>query len=382
MVIPAEFSLIGSYAFQKTGLKSVTINSASLVINDNAFYSCISLPSITIPGSVKEIGSRAFANCNILNNVNFENSTNTLTYTQTSGTATDGCFYNSPITTVHLGRNINFSNPNAFQQYLFRGNTGLKTLTIGNTVISIPDYTFQGCSGITEITSLNPDPPTIYANTFSGVSKTIPVKVPCVLAYQAAPFWKEFTNFEPFGECPPIPPLFTLNVNSDDTTYGHATSISMKSGAILTSTWSATGFPSVSTTTQFSGKALILANAKANCKFYGWSDGILDPLRIVDITENKTYIAKFVYVPDGIMEMKTVEFSVFPNPSKDKVTVELSENTTGILALFDLNGKVIKNQQINGKTNSMDISSLSAGTYILYLVKDGVASAGVKIMKE
>jgi hypothetical protein len=105
-------------------------------------------------------------------------------------------------------------------------------------------------------------------------------------------------------------------------------------------------------------------------------------MRIVDITSAKTYTALFA-ASVKVDEMKaTTNISVYPNPAKDKVMIELPENTVGTLALFDMNGKIIRRQSVNGNINTIDIDFLSAGAYILRLVQDGVASAGVKIVKE
>jgi hypothetical protein len=85
---------------------------------------------------------------------------------------------------------------------------------------------------------------------------------------------------------------------------------------------------------------------------------------------------------DPVSPFEIPSLKIYPNPAKDMVTVELSENTVGTLALFDLNGKIVKRQSVNGNIATIDIGSLSAGTYVLRLVQDGVASVGVKIMKE
>jgi hypothetical protein len=73
---------------------------------------------------------------------------------------------------------------------------------------------------------------------------------------------------------------------------------------------------------------------------------------------------------------------VYPNPAKDNVTVSLSDNTVGTFAVFDLNGKVVKNQAISGTQTTISTASLAQGTYIIRLVKDGVASSGIKFVKE
>jgi len=386
LIIGNSITSIGDAAFRYcSALTSINIPTyvSSFTIGNSSFASS-GLTSIVIPNIVTTIGSSAFADCTNLMNVTFEDGSTTLKfgdYNQDSGATV---FSGSPINTLYLGRYIDNNNDYSIFSSPFHNKTILKTLTIGKDMTAISDYAFYGCNGLTEITSNNPAPPTLGTYTFNGVVTTIPVKVPCVLAYQSSAWGTVFSNFEQTGICPPRPTTYTLNVLSSNTAYGHATSISMLSGAVLTSTWDFEGNLSTDTTEQFSGKAFLVASAKTNSVFLGWDDGNLEPMRIVDITDNKTYTAKFADISSlGTEEVQaTTNISVYPNPAKDKVTVKLPENTVGTLALFDLNGKIIRNQTVNGNIATIDTASLSIGTYILRLVQNGMASSGVKIVKE
>ena len=60
---PAGATIIGSYAFEGTGVKEVTIGAGVTVIESRAFYDCWSLASVTIAGSVKSIEDEAFYDC-------------------------------------------------------------------------------------------------------------------------------------------------------------------------------------------------------------------------------------------------------------------------------------------------------------------------------
>ena len=120
-----------------TGLTSVTIGNSVTSIGDYAFNRCYGLTSITIPNSVTSIGSSAFSNC-----------------------------------------------------------TGLTSITIPNSVTSIGDWAFGGCTSLTEMYVKATTPPSADYYTFYHVPKTIPVYVPAGTksAYQAANYWKDFTN--------------------------------------------------------------------------------------------------------------------------------------------------------------------------------------------
>ena len=389
VIIGNSVTSIGDATFRNcSALTNISIPDkvSSLTIGSSAFANS-GLTSITVPDIVTSIGTYAFADCGALTNVTLIDRADPLKFDNDYFSHSETVFSGSPINTLYMGRIVTNGYGGFSTSYKspFYNNTTLKTLTIGKDIASILNYTFQGCSYLTQITSNNPVPPTIGANTFDGVIPTTPVHVPCVLAYQSSSWGTKFSNFVQTGDCPNGPTLYTLNVLSSNTDKGHVTSISLSSGAVLTSTWGFEGNISTSTSTQFSGKAIILANAKYNSIFMGWEDegkGNLEPMRIVDITSEKTYTALFAASVKIDETKATTSISVYPNPAKDKVMIELPENTVGTLALFDMNGKIIRRQSANGNINTIDIAFLSAGTYILHLVQDGVASGGVKIVKE
>ena len=63
-------------------------------------------------------------------------------------------------------------------------------------------------------------------------------------------------------------------------------------------------------------------------------------------------------------------FTVYPNPATTELTIELTtqEIENASMFLLDLSGKIVRNQTttVSGtSTSTMDISSLSAGVYVL-----------------
>ena len=162
-----------------------------------AFNQCRSLTTVTIPKSVTSIGGGAFANCQNLATVTIEDGTSTLAFVVVAGNDYIGKYFDgSPIKTLYLGRNINYSTT-----YIpFSAKTSLTTLTIGSYVTEIGSQAFYNCSGLTQITSKNPSPPIIgngYYKAFDGVNKTTcKLYVPdgAVNDYKVAFEWKDFFN--------------------------------------------------------------------------------------------------------------------------------------------------------------------------------------------
>ena len=144
-------------------------------IDSEAFQGCSSLTKLTLPNSVKSIGDGAFADCSGLEKITVESGnsrydsrdncnsiieteTNTLiagcknsvipnSVTSIGNSAFCGC---SGLTELTLPDNIHFIEGEAFM-----GCSGLTELTLPNSVKSIGDGAFAYCSGLTKLTLPN-----------------------------------------------------------------------------------------------------------------------------------------------------------------------------------------------------------------------------------
>ncbi|MGN0543663.1 MAG: leucine-rich repeat protein [Acutalibacteraceae bacterium] len=130
--IPDSVTSIDECAFYKcTGLTSVKIGNGVTSIGDCAFSGCAGLTSITIPDSVTSIGGDAFFGCTGLKSVYY------------TGDIADWC-------SVDLG-NIT-SNPMYYANtFCINGKTVEGELIIPDGVISIGDYAFENCFGLTSV---------------------------------------------------------------------------------------------------------------------------------------------------------------------------------------------------------------------------------------
>jgi hypothetical protein len=63
LVLPANVTVIGNYAFISSGITSVTLHEGITEIGKYAFADCIGLTEITLPESLEKIGEDAFNSC-------------------------------------------------------------------------------------------------------------------------------------------------------------------------------------------------------------------------------------------------------------------------------------------------------------------------------
>ena len=184
---------------------------------DYCFLRCTGLTSITIPNSVTSLGSRCFANCARLESIEVE-SGNTVYDSRencnaiietSSNTMIAGCKNTTiPNSVTSLGDYCflgctgltSITIPNSVTSlgvWCFRDCTGLTSITIPNSVTSLGDYCFSGCTGLTNIKMKSSTPPSTSYGPFSGCSSLTTVYVPkgAKEAYNVKP-WNSYEIVE------------------------------------------------------------------------------------------------------------------------------------------------------------------------------------------
>ena len=134
---------IGDYAFYKCrGLTSVTIGNSVTSIGDYAFEGCTGLTEVTIPESVILVGYQAFYDTPFYNN------------------QPDGVVYLGKVLYAYKGTMPKNTSINIKEGTIsithkafnyFENCTGLKSITIPESVTYIGDYAFGNCTGLTTV---------------------------------------------------------------------------------------------------------------------------------------------------------------------------------------------------------------------------------------
>jgi len=74
-----------------------------------------------------------------------------------------------------------------------------------------------------------------------------------------------------------------------------------------------------------------------------------------------------------INHINTSFISVYPNPAKDLLNINLSKSVNGTLSILDIQGSLVLAQPVNGKQVQLSTASLQNGIYVLNVVSDNAS---------
>ena len=273
------------------GCQTTIIPNSVTRIGNKAFYSCTGLTSVTIPNSVTSIGWSVFADCtNLISmiveegnpsfdsrndcNAIIETATNTLLY---------GC------QTTIIPNSVTSIGYNAFG-----GCTGLTSITIPNSVTSIDRYAFWWCKGLTSIT-IGSSVTSIGSSAFFNC----PIKSANILAVTPPELSDYYHSWEVLNV-----PCGSKNAYSSAANWSLYTNIQEHTAdyfysAIVTSNnvdWGKTDYDSAKNCSE---NNTLTATPNFGYEFTGWSDGVTDNPRILDLTQDTIITAIFRQTTSG-----------------------------------------------------------------------------------
>ena len=287
---------IGKYAFYEcSSLTSVTIPNSVTSIGEFAFRDCSGLTSVTIPNSVTSIGSSAFSGCSSLTSINVAND-------NPNYSSIEGVLFDKQQTTLIRcpgGKQGEYIIPNSVTsigELAFRGCSGMTSVTIGNSVTSIGEFAFFACSGLTSVTipnSVTSIGDEAFWDCSSLTSVTIEAETPPTLGFIA---------FYNTNNCPIYVPCGTLDA--------YKTACSAYASRIKYAPYSYTITPKAingyitTISTDFTmcdaeHPVICTANPDRGCYFVRWADGNTDNPRTIELTQDTTLEAIFDYSLTG-----------------------------------------------------------------------------------
>lgn len=200
IVIPPKITNITGMCFSGSGCSQVEFHDGVTEIGGGAFRGSKLAGELVLPPNLTRLGEYAFSETRITNIV-FPEALRIMDSFEGGGPFAD-CHY--LMGTIKLPNNVM-----RIPSGCFRSCTAITGLVIPKGVAVIDEYAFKDCYSLNSIVCENPDPPTIYNNSFEGVPKdnfTVEVPKGSVEKYREAPGWKEFKRIAEYSNfvCRPM----------------------------------------------------------------------------------------------------------------------------------------------------------------------------------
>ena len=235
MSIPNSVTEIGNYVFSDcrdleklviedgTETLSIECNSVTAAGESNLFYDCPletlylgrnlkypedsedyrfgispflgieSLAEVTVGSLVTSLGNNLFMGCTGLKKLVMEDGTEVLSLGYNNAYYREGLFYDCPLETFYLGRNLSYDvSP-------FSDIASLTELTIGSTVTEIGTGLFERFNNLMTINSMPTTPPSVGENNFTNqqyLDAKVYVPQGSLFAYLAANVWRYFWGLQ------------------------------------------------------------------------------------------------------------------------------------------------------------------------------------------
>lgn len=165
--LPENLETIDSWAFNETGLVSVTIPEKVTAVGFSAFADCADLHTVNYNAVSCAAGDGYPFMDTPVNTVMVGNAVKNIPARMFSG-----C---TELTTVSFGSSLETIDENAFYNC-----SGLSAMEIPASLVQIGASAFYGCAGIASITTHATTPPALGSGAFYSIPGNIPVYIPCL----------------------------------------------------------------------------------------------------------------------------------------------------------------------------------------------------------
>ena len=220
---PSSLKTIDRYALYNSGFESIEFPNGVTSIGNSAIRNCTKLTSVKFGNGTVTFGKNVFRGCTQLNTITFDgtechfnaedpfrdcSALTSVVITDLSAWCRSTFIYAStnPLSFSHslslnVSENISEitnlvipSDITAINKYAFYGCNSIESVAIGNDVSSIGNDAFTS-SNLTTVTIFNKTPVEIGSSTFfNRTNATLYVHGGSKTAYEAATYWKDFSN--------------------------------------------------------------------------------------------------------------------------------------------------------------------------------------------
>lgn len=222
ITIPETVVEIGTEAFAQNPLTSITIPPSVTSFGGYIFTYCTSLATVNLPENMTSIPPHTFAMCKALQTLDipstvtsigeyafYESGLTSIVLPEGLTEISEGMFYNCKyLPSIELPESIVTIGANAFVNC-----DNLTSLTLPANVASIGNNAFYYCDNLKEIISYNRTVPAISVNTFNAATYagTLKVSKLALSSYKNHPYWQKFSQITAI----PVPATdITLDRNS------------------------------------------------------------------------------------------------------------------------------------------------------------------------
>lgn len=208
-VLSDALQTLGSNAFAGTAITEIAVPQTITALENNVFSGCQQLQKVTLPPTLRTIGSSTFQNCTTLSEMVVPEAV-----TSIDNSAFNGCIALISITLPETLTKIG--------SYAFSGCSALTELTIPSSVEFFSYSTLQNCSSLLTVKCKAIVPPLATGSFTSGIDLnhcTLYIAPFTIDAYRDAQYWSEFYIMKPLNE--PVKNIYvkrpmTFDLQSED----------------------------------------------------------------------------------------------------------------------------------------------------------------------